>query len=127
MPLKDTGLSKDQQADLRKKHRPAKKSVTPASPVESRISIDEQADLRRKLARAPKKPASAPVKPVKAEAAPAPVEYTIAPGDSLSKIAQKFYGSGANWQVLYEANKDTIGNNPAFIKPGQVLTIPKLP
>lgn len=50
--------------------------------------------------------------------------YTVKPGDSLWKIAKQFYGNGALWTKLYEANKDTIGSNPNLIYPGQTLTIP---
>ena len=45
-------------------------------------------------------------------------------GDCLWKIAQKFYGAGAQYTKIYEANKGTIGSNPNLIYPGQVLTIP---
>jgi nucleoid-associated protein YgaU len=56
-------------------------------------------------------------------------EYTVVSGDSLSAIAEKFYGASAaaNWNVIYEANKELIGDNPNMILPGQVLKIPKLP
>ena len=49
--------------------------------------------------------------------------YTVAPGDSLSKIAKKFYGAANKWQRIFEANRDTI-KNPDLIHPGQVLKIP---
>ena len=55
-------------------------------------------------------------------------EHTVVSGDTMSHIALKFYGSAVRdkWMQIYEANKETIGENPAFIKPGQVLKIPKL-
>ena len=49
--------------------------------------------------------------------------YTVQKGDCLSAIARKITGS-ANWQALYNANKELIGGNPNLIYPGQVLTIP---
>ncbi|HXW97326.1 MAG TPA: LysM peptidoglycan-binding domain-containing protein [Gemmatimonadales bacterium] len=49
--------------------------------------------------------------------------YTVAKGDSLSKIAKQFYGDAKQWNRIYEANKDTI-KNPDLIFPGQVLKIP---
>lgn len=55
-------------------------------------------------------------------AAGAITTYTVQPGDSLSKIAQKY--SGLTWQKIFEANKDQI-SNPDLIKPGQVLKIPQ--
>ena len=52
--------------------------------------------------------------------------YTVQPGDTLSGIAEKFYGdtSEKSWQRIYEANKAVIGGNPQVIMPGQHLTIP---
>lgn len=55
---------------------------------------------------------------------PAASSYTVAKGDSLSKIAKRFYGDAAKWRRIYDANKAVIGANPDLIKPGQVLTIP---
>jgi nucleoid-associated protein YgaU len=49
--------------------------------------------------------------------------YTIAKGDSLSKIAKKFYGDAKQWRKIHEANKDII-KNPDLIFPGQVIKIP---
>ena len=50
-------------------------------------------------------------------------DYTIRSGDSLSKIAKEFYGNAADWQKIYEANKDTI-KEPNLIYPGQKIKIP---
>ena len=55
--------------------------------------------------------------------APAPRTYTVAAGDSLSKIAKKFYGDANQWKRIFEANRDTV-KNPDLIHPGQVLKIP---
>jgi nucleoid-associated protein YgaU len=49
--------------------------------------------------------------------------YTIAKGDSLSKIAKQFYGDAKQWKKIHEANKAII-KNPDLIHPGQVITIP---
>jgi nucleoid-associated protein YgaU len=57
------------------------------------------------------------------ETANASSTYTVASGDSLSKIAKHFYGDASKWHTIYEANKATI-KNPDLIHPGQVLTIP---
>lgn len=55
---------------------------------------------------------------------PAAQTYTVVKGDCLWNIAKKFYGSGAKYTVIYNANKSVIGGNPNLIYPGQVLTIP---
>ena len=49
--------------------------------------------------------------------------YTVRPGDTLSSIAQRFYGSAADWQRLYQANRSVI-QNPNVIQPGEVLSVP---
>lgn len=49
--------------------------------------------------------------------------YTVKKGDCLWNIAKKFYGNGAKYTVIYNANKSKI-KNPNLIYPGQVLTIP---
>ena len=50
--------------------------------------------------------------------------YTVASGDSLSKIAKNHYGDAAKWHQIYEANQAIIGSNPDHIEVGQVLTLP---
>ncbi|MFU8773070.1 MAG: LysM peptidoglycan-binding domain-containing protein [Anaerolineales bacterium] len=53
-------------------------------------------------------------------------QHTVVAGDTLSHIALKYYGSAIKekWMLIYEANKDTIGDNPNLIQPGMVLNIP---
>lgn len=53
-----------------------------------------------------------------------PKTYTVKSGDCLYNIAKKIYGSGADYNKIYNANKDVVGGNPNLIYPGQVLTIP---
>jgi ABC-type nitrate/sulfonate/bicarbonate transport system substrate-binding protein/LysM repeat protein len=50
-------------------------------------------------------------------------EYIVKSGDTLSKIAEQLYGSGAKWQRVYESNRDTL-KNPNYIFVGQKLNIP---
>ena len=53
--------------------------------------------------------------------------YTVQSGDSLCKIAQKFYTNGctdANVSKIYYSNEATIGSDPSKIYPGQKLYIP---
>lgn len=57
---------------------------------------------------------------------PAPAQiYVVVAGDSLSKIAKRFYANANDWRRIYDANRTVIGDNPDLIKPGQKLTIPK--
>lgn len=52
-----------------------------------------------------------------------PTTYTVKSGDCLWNIAKKYYGNGAKYTKIYNANKDKI-KNANLIYPGQVLTIP---
>ncbi len=54
------------------------------------------------------------------------VKYRPGDRDCLWKIAEKFYGDGLKWKLIYNANKDKI-RNPDLIKPGWKLKIPELP
>jgi len=50
-------------------------------------------------------------------------EYQVKRGDTLSSIAQKLWGSSANYMDIYEANKDTL-RNPNDLQLGMTLKIP---
>ena len=49
--------------------------------------------------------------------------YTVVAGDSLSRIAKRYYGDANEWPRIHEANRDQI-SNPDLIHPGQRLKIP---
>ena len=49
--------------------------------------------------------------------------YVVVSGDSLSKIAKRFYGDATKWPRIHDANRDQI-KNPDLIHPGQRLKIP---
>lgn len=51
--------------------------------------------------------------------------HTVVSGDTLSKIAMKYYGNAMKYPVIFEANKPMLAN-PDRIYPGQVLRIPPL-
>jgi nucleoid-associated protein YgaU len=51
-------------------------------------------------------------------------QRAIVAGDTLSAIAQQFYGDASQWPRIFEANRDQIFD-PDLIFPGQVLRIPQ--
>ena len=55
--------------------------------------------------------------------APKQKTYTVAAGDSLSKIAKQFYGNVNQYMKIYEANKKVL-SDPNVVKIGQELVIP---
>jgi nucleoid-associated protein YgaU len=82
----------------------------------------------------PKKPDFSNVVSGSSSTAPSPGEttapqqqerfYVVEKGDSLSKIAKKFYGDANAWKRIYEANREQI-KNPDLIQPGWKLRIPE--
>jgi len=71
-----------------------------------------------------------PVEPARARRE-GPIYYTVQPGETLSSIAVKFYGSEQgnklkNIERIYRANRDVL-KSPDQIYQGQKLVIPPLP
>jgi LysM repeat protein len=52
-----------------------------------------------------------------------PASYTIRPGDTLSHIAARAYGSAADWPAIWWANRRQVPN-PDLITAGQRLALP---
>ena len=53
--------------------------------------------------------------------------YEVNRGDTLSRIAEFFYGRASASQSIYRANQAIIGRDPNMIRPGQQLRIPRTP
>jgi nucleoid-associated protein YgaU len=49
--------------------------------------------------------------------------YVVIQGETLSHLAQKFYGDATTWKRIHEANMDKI-EHPDRIYAGQTLRIP---
>ena len=52
------------------------------------------------------------------------VSYTVQPGDTLSGIAEWFYGDRSRRRDIYAANRSTI-RDPQSLEAGTVLKIPR--
>ena len=50
-------------------------------------------------------------------------QYTVKSGDTLSRLAERFYSAPGKWEKIYDANKDIL-KNPNYIYIGMKLTIP---
>ncbi len=69
------------------------------------------------------------IPPASPTAAPSPTTpddrlYTVAEGDTLSKIATKYYNDGSKWNKIFDANKDTL-KDPDSLQVGTKLKIPE--
>ncbi len=58
-----------------------------------------------------------------------PKVHKLAADETLSHVALKYYGHATPeyWQLIYNANKAAIGDNPAYVRVGMELVIPPLP
>ena len=56
-------------------------------------------------------------------------QHTLTADETLSHLALKYYGHATPpyWQLIYEANKAEIGEDPNKVRPGLVVKIPILP
>ena len=52
-----------------------------------------------------------------------PRKHVVAPGDTLYKIAQRYYGNGGRWPEILQANRDVLKDQNA-VRPGMELKIP---
>lgn len=90
-----------------------------AMKVGAKLSIPSGSIASASSARAPSTSAPAPT------TAPVPSnEYVVKAGDTLTRIARQTLGS-ADWESIYEANRSVIGPNPAALRVGMKLSIPK--
>lgn len=90
------------------------------------ISLKEYREItvRKVKVSIPKKTAKVKKEKTRVDNTVKPKTYTVKSGDCLWNIAKKYYGNGAQYTKIYNANKGVIGGNPNLIYPGQVLTIP---
>jgi DNA-binding SARP family transcriptional activator len=64
---------------------------------------------------------------------PENVAYVVAPGDTLSRIAQREYGAAGAWGAIWQANRGSVMSDgrtfadPALILPGWMLRLPTKP
>lgn len=73
---------------------------------------------KKETKKATSKPAAAPKTNPKNKGT-----YVVKRGDTLWAIAKKYYGNGAQYPKIYNANRNII-KNPNLIYPGQKLVIP---
>lgn len=84
---------------------------SPAAPAERRTAVPAVATQQTTPPPAPPRPS-------------VPATHTVAPGDTLSFISKKYYGTSARWREIYEANRVTM-SSPSALKPGMVLKLPR--
>lgn len=112
---------------------------TAASPNTFSFPVESVPTVRtRPVVAAPPKPAPARNPPVVTPAATAPAaaksapsaakpagprRHVVQPGDTLSKLAQQYYGNRAKWHDIYAANRGLM-KSETDLKAGMELKIP---
>lgn len=94
-------------------------AIKAIDPAYKDLTADLTVDSSLPVPAAPAQPAAAPAAP-----AAAPRTYEVVAGDTLSKIAKRFYGDASKYPKIFEANRDQL-KDPDLIKPGQKLKIPE--
>ncbi len=120
------GMSAKEQAELRK----AAAARAGMASGQAKVAADKAAEKARKEAKAKfdlemrraafKREFAARKKAAEA----AGTMHTVKKGESLTKIAKKYYGDGSKWKVIFEANQPMI-KKADLIYIGQVIRIPK--
>lgn len=90
------------------------------------IKLKQYRDYGVKIVKIPAKPKApiAPPKPVRPpDPPPKPRTYTVKSGDTLWYIAASYYGNGAQYPKIFDANRNIL-SSPHLIFPGQTLVIP---
>ncbi|MEE2060837.1 LysM peptidoglycan-binding domain-containing protein [Rhodococcus artemisiae] len=90
-----------------------------SKPVWASNSVAPKAETSSKPAPAAPAPTADPAPA--ADPDPAPRVHTVASGDTLWAIAERFYGDGNQYRRIADASGIP---DPDLIRPGQVLTIP---
>ena len=69
-------------------------------------------------------PVSAPARSAASAPTTTPARrHTVQPGDTLSRLAQQYYGNRAKWRDIFAANRDVM-KSEGDLKAGMVLKIP---
>jgi tetratricopeptide (TPR) repeat protein len=90
-------------------------SLAPADPGDKASSA---------ISDAPPEEAPAPERPSRPAAATGVRHHTVAKGDTLFSLAQKYYGSRSKWRDIYAANRDILPSEKSPLKIGADLKIP---
>jgi nucleoid-associated protein YgaU len=89
-----------------------------------RSNLDEKEAAALAAYRASQQQEQVPQEPVRSPESSGSVSYAVHRGDTLSGIAEWFYGDRGRWRDIYAANRSTI-RDPETLEAGTVLRIPR--
>jgi len=113
--------------------REAAKAKAAAAEAEAKIKEMEEKEAKEKArqerAEAAKKAEEWRQKQAEAAKPKIIAEHVLTETETLSHLSLKYYGSAIRdyWMVIYEENKEEIGDNPAHVRVGMTIRIPELP
>jgi NitT/TauT family transport system substrate-binding protein len=96
--------------------------LTPAVADKEKLAAEGQIRLVARTSPAPEAKSKGDPPVISAKIAAAE-EHTVRAGDTLARLAEKYYGSSYQWEIIYAANKDTI-KDPNHIVVGQKIIVP---
>ena len=92
-----------------------------SSDISKLVAEEDAEDRKTPFAVAPKKPkAEEPKEP----AVERPAEYVVQEGDTLYKIAMRFYGKRTAWTKIRDANKTVISMD-GRVNAGEKIKLPE--
>ncbi|NLF38426.1 LysM peptidoglycan-binding domain-containing protein [bacterium] len=105
--------------------RAAQASVAPATiyPGPAVLYTPSEREQQAAAASPIAQPAQQRVSATPHAAQPGMRAYTVKQGDSLTRIAQAFYGDPSKWVVIFNSNRDLL-DRPNQLRIGQTLQIP---
>ncbi|RST84816.1 multifunctional 2',3'-cyclic-nucleotide 2'-phosphodiesterase/5'-nucleotidase/3'-nucleotidase [Aquibium carbonis] len=109
------------EAEAAAKAEEEAKAAAEAAAAEAAAKAEEEAKAAAMKAEEEAKAAAAAAEAEAAAAAAAPAPYVIVRGDNYWNLSRKFYGRGAMWRKLQEANPDY---NPLDLPIGASLVVP---
>ncbi len=100
-------------------------SRRPVTPAEYRRSVVSEVS-QTTTAQQPQQPANTKKSDANkvVVARDVPSSYVVQPGDTLSSISKRFYGTSGKWQQIFKANRDRLAS-PESVRPGQSLRLPR--
>lgn len=104
----------------------AKEKPAPAEAKVKAVATDEKMKPVARQVPAPaekSKPTTQTAAKAAKPAASSGEQYTVKAGDTLSKLAERFYKSISKWEKIYQANREQL-KNPNYIYVGMKLMIP---
>ena len=123
LPMSDFGSSEVFTLAYRFSSQTVERPIPVSAPAPAPRKEVQPAPRKSQEIKAAPRPATPAESPVSAPAFKKTRVYVVKEGDTLARIAQRFYGNPQLWTVIYSANKPLI-DDPKTLTVGQKILIP---